>query len=96
MTKKEIREKINGILVDKFYVEQNDIKDDALMASDLGADSLDIVELTMELEKEFGISILDEEMDGLFNCPVKKIYELVETKTQQTHPRPLPEMEGSN
>ena len=86
-TKKEIREKINGILVDKLYVEQKDIKDDALMASDLGVDSLDIVELTMELEKEFGISILDQEMDGMFNCPLSKVYELVETKTLS---QPLP------
>lgn len=92
LTKEEIREKVNGILIDRMYVEQKDIKDDALMNTDLGADSLDIVELTMELEKEFGISILDEEMDGMFNCPVKKVYELVETKT---HSHPLPEMEGS-
>ena len=82
LTKEEIREKVNGILIDRMYVEQKDIMDDALMNTDLGADSLDIVELTMELEKEFGISILDEEMDGLFNCPVKKIYELVETKVE--------------
>lgn len=80
LTKEEIREKINGILFDKLYVEEKDLMDDALMASDLGADSLDIVELTMELENEFGISIPDEEMDGMFNCPLKKIYELVEEK----------------
>ena len=82
LTKEEIREKVNGILIDRMYVEQKDIMDDALMNTDLGADSLDIVELTMELEKEFGISILDEEMDGMFNCPLKKIYELVETKVR--------------
>ena len=64
-TKKEIREKINGILVDKFYVEQKDIKDDALMASNLGADSIDIVELTMELEKEFGVTIPDSDAEKI-------------------------------
>jgi acyl carrier protein len=79
-TKEEIREKINGILFDKLYVEEKDLMDDALMASDLGADSLDVIELTMELENTFQIHISDNDLDGMFNCPLKKIYELVEEK----------------
>lgn len=48
------------IIVDKLGVEKEEVTDEASFANDLGADSLDTVELIMEFEKEFGISIPDE------------------------------------
>ena len=56
----EIKEKVVGIIVDKLGVEESEVTDAASFANDLGADSLDTVELIMEFEKEFNISIPDE------------------------------------
>ncbi len=56
----EIAEKVKGIIVDKLGVEPKDVVNNASFANDLGADSLDTVELIMEFEKAFNISIPDE------------------------------------
>jgi acyl carrier protein len=56
----EIAEQVKTIIVDKLGVELAEVTEDASFANDLGADSLDTVELIMEFEKEFGISIPDE------------------------------------
>lgn len=56
----EIAEKVNAIIVDKLGVESSEVTKEASFANDLGADSLDTVELIMEFEKEFNISIPDE------------------------------------
>ena len=53
----EIAEKVKAIIVDKLSVDAEDVKAEASFANDLGADSLDTVELIMEFEKEFGITI---------------------------------------
>ena len=60
MTKAEIEEKVKGIIVDKLGVEPSEVTPEASFAYDLGADSLDTVELIMEFEKEFNLSIPDE------------------------------------
>ncbi len=60
MTKVEIEEKVKEIIVDKLGVEPSEVTPEASFANDLGADSLDTVELIMEFEKEFNISIPDE------------------------------------
>ncbi|HHT21844.1 MAG TPA: acyl carrier protein [Bacteroidales bacterium] len=57
----EIAEKVKAIIVDKLGVDEADVVETASFTNDLGADSLDTVELIMEFEKEFGISIPDEE-----------------------------------
>lgn len=57
----EIAKKVIAIVVDKLGVEESQVKPEANFTSDLGADSLDTVELIMELEKEFNISIPDDE-----------------------------------
>ena len=57
----EIVEKVKGIIVDKLGVEPSEVTEDANFTNDLGADSLDTVELLMEFEKVFGIRIPDEE-----------------------------------
>lgn len=60
-----ISEKIISIIVDKLGVEQSEVTNEASFANDLGADSLDTVELIMEFEKAFGISIPDESAEKI-------------------------------
>ena len=61
MTKDEILAKVRDILVDQLGVEADDVKLEASFQDDLNADSLDLVELIMELEDQFSIKISDEE-----------------------------------
>lgn len=61
MEYEEIVKKVKEIIVDKLGVEATEVTDSANFTNDLGADSLDTVELLMEFEKVFGIKIPDEE-----------------------------------
>ncbi len=61
----EISEKVTKIIVDKLGVDEAEITNEASFTNDLGADSLDTVELIMEFEKEFDISIPDEEAEKI-------------------------------
>jgi acyl carrier protein len=61
----EIQSKLTTIVVDKLGVDASAVKPEADFSNDLGADSLDKVEFIMEVEKEFGISIPDEEAEKL-------------------------------
>ncbi len=61
----EIAEKVKAIIVDKRRVEADDVKNEASFANDLGADSLDTVELIMEFEKEFKVSIPDDQAEKI-------------------------------
>ncbi len=61
----EVAAKVQAIIVDKLGVEEADVISSANFANDLGADSLDTVELIMEFEKEFGISIPDEQAEKI-------------------------------
>ncbi|MBQ9417308.1 MAG: acyl carrier protein [Bacteroidales bacterium] len=56
----EIATKVTSIITDKLGVEESQVVPEASFTNDLGADSLDTVELIMELEKEFDLSIPDE------------------------------------
>ena len=56
----EIASRVKAIIVDKLGVEESEVTTEASFTNDLGADSLDTVELIMEFEKEFGISIDDQ------------------------------------
>ena len=58
-------EKVKEIIVRELGVERDKLTDNASFIDDLGADSLDIVELVMEFEKEFNIDIPDEEAEKL-------------------------------
>jgi len=64
-TKDEIRAKIKKIVVENLGVSEDQVTDDAQFIQDLGADSLDQVELVMQLEEEFGADIRDEDADKL-------------------------------
>ncbi len=61
----DIEKKVKDIIVDKLSVEEADVKNEASFANDLGADSLDTVELIMEFEKEFGITIPDDKAEKI-------------------------------
>ena len=61
MTNEEIVKQVKAIIVDKLGVEESEVTETASFTNDLGADSLDTVELLMEFEKVFGIKIPDEE-----------------------------------
>jgi acyl carrier protein len=65
MERDEIMDKVRGVIVEQLNVEEDDVTEDAAFIDDLGADSLDIVELVMALEEEFGISIPDEEAENI-------------------------------
>ncbi|HMN31881.1 MAG TPA: acyl carrier protein [Chitinophagaceae bacterium] len=61
----EIATRVKKIIVDKLGVEEADVINEASFTNDLGADSLDTVELIMEFEKEFNISIPDEQAENI-------------------------------
>lgn len=61
----EVAEKVKAIIVDKLGVEASEVTPEASFTNDLGADSLDTVELIMEFEKEFGISIPDDQAEKI-------------------------------
>lgn len=65
LTKEEIRAKIKSIVTENLGVSEDQVTDDAQFSQDLGADSLDQVELVMALEEEFGAEIRDEDADKL-------------------------------
>jgi len=61
----EIAQKVKKIITDKLGVEESEVTPEASFTNDLGADSLDIVELIMEFEKEFNISIPDDQAESI-------------------------------
>ena len=61
----EIESRVKAIIVDKLGVDEADVKPEASFTNDLGADSLDTVELIMEFEKAFGISIPDDQAEKI-------------------------------
>ena len=61
----EIAAKVKKIIVDKLGVDESEVTNEASFTNDLGADSLDTVELIMEFEKEFDIAIPDEEAEKI-------------------------------
>ncbi len=65
MEREEILEKVTEVIVDQLNVERDDVTEEASFIDDLGADSLDLVELVMALESEFGISIPDEDVESI-------------------------------
>ncbi len=61
----EIKSKVISIIVDKLGVEESEVTNEASFTNDLGADSLDTVELIMEFEKEFNIAIPDDQAETI-------------------------------
>jgi acyl carrier protein len=61
----DISAKVTAIIVDKLGVDENEVSIEASFTNDLGADSLDTVELIMEFEKEFDIQIPDDQAENI-------------------------------
>ena len=60
-----VEEKVKHIIVEQLGVDEDEVKSEASFVDDLGADSLDVVELVMALEEEFGLEISDEDAEKL-------------------------------
>ena len=61
----DVAEKVKAIIVDKLGVDESEVTNEANFTNDLGADSLDTVELIMEFEKEFDIQIPDDKAEAI-------------------------------
>lgn len=61
----EVKEKVISIIVDKLGVDESEVTLESSFTNDLGADSLDTVELIMEFEKEFSIAIPDDQAENI-------------------------------
>ena len=61
----DISSKVKAIIVDKLVISESEVTESASFTADLGADSLDTVELIMEFEKEFNIQISDEDAEKI-------------------------------
>ena len=75
---KDIEAQVKAIIADKLGVDESEVTTDANFTNDLGADSLDTVELIMEFEKEFDISIPDEDAENI--ATVKNAVEYLQGK----------------
>jgi acyl carrier protein len=72
-----VQEKVKHIIVEQLGVDEEEVKPEAAFVDDLGADSLDVVELVMALEEEFGLEISDEDAEKL--ATVKQAVEYIES-----------------
>lgn len=61
----DVASRVKAIIVDKLSVEESEVTNEASFTNDLGADSLDTVELIMEFEKEFDIQIPDDQAENI-------------------------------
>lgn len=75
-----IFEKVKAILVDQLDVDEDAITMDSSIIDDLGADSLDVVDMVMSLEEEFDTEIPDEEIEGMKT--VGDIVKFIEAKSE--------------
>lgn len=78
MNENEILEKLKNIIVDQLGVENEQVVPEANFIDDLGADSLDIVELVMAIEEEFDIQIEDADAENIVT--VKDVIEYIKNK----------------
>ena len=74
-------EKVVSIIADQLDVEEEKVTMEAAIADDLGAESLDVVDLVMSLEEEFNIEIPDEEVENIKT--VGDIVKFIEEKTEE-------------
>ena len=65
MAKEEIFDKLKELVVDQLGVDDDDVTTEATIQEDLGADSLDLVDLVMAVEEEFDVKIADEDLEGI-------------------------------
>ncbi len=75
----EVFDKVKGIIVEQLGVDESAVKNETSFTDDLGADSLDIIELVMALEEEFGLEISDEDAEKI--ATVDKAVEYIENNS---------------
>jgi acyl carrier protein len=78
MTRQEIYQKLVSIVSQKLQVHESEVSEDSSFVDDFGADSLDLVELIMKMEEEFGIEISDEESQKILT--VRDAINFIESK----------------
>ncbi len=81
MERKDIFNRVKKIVADNLSVEESEITEKTSFVEDLGADSLDLVDLVMALEKELGISIDDEKLSEL--STVSDVIDLIEKEKEK-------------
>ncbi|WP_028504921.1 acyl carrier protein [Ruminococcus sp. FC2018] len=74
-------DKVKSIIVDQLDADEAEVTMDATIQDDLGADSLDVVDLVMSIEESFDIEIPDEEVEGIKT--VGDIVKYIESKTEE-------------
>jgi acyl carrier protein len=79
-SEKTLERKVRTILADVLMTDKRNIRRENTLVDDLGADSIDFVEIVMELEKTFGITIKDDEALQLYELTVGDLYKFVEGK----------------
>lgn len=75
----DVEEKVKKIIVEQLGVEEEDVTPEASFVNDLGADSLDTVELVMAFEEEFGLEIPDEDAEKILT--VQNVIDYIKEKT---------------
>ena len=78
MSKEEIITKVNGFLVDEIEIDAALLNDNAALKKDLGIDSLDIVDIIVLIDKEFGVKVKSEELGRL--TTLGSLYDFIEEK----------------
>lgn len=79
-SEKTLERKVRTILADVLMTDKKNIRRDKTLVDDLGADSIDFVEIVLELEKAFGIAIKDDEAEQLNEWTVGDLYDFVKGK----------------
>lgn len=77
----DIAQKVKQIIIDKLGVEESEVTPEASFTNDLGADSLDTVELVMAFEEEFGVEVPDEDAEKLQS--VGDVIKYIEERSQK-------------
>ncbi len=80
MTETDTFERVKGIIAEQLGIDEGEIRPESSFVDDLGADSLDVVELIMALEEEFGIEIPDEDVEQM--STVEEAVEYIESKVE--------------
>lgn len=82
LTRTKIEQEVNEALLAVLF-DKKEVRADFSLKDDLGADSIDAVEIVMALEQKFSISITDEEMYNMMLCKVSEVYDMVEQKLKK-------------
>ena len=79
MTKQEIAEKVRNFLIDDFEIDESTIRPEAKIRNDIGIDSLDLVDLVVVVDREFGFRMKQEELKNIIT--LQNFYDYIADKT---------------